>query len=262
MTNAAIAGAWSTWEESTSEHKRLAHAAEKVMKRWKNMTLSVPFATWVEQKAENSRLKKCAEKVVRRWLNASLAEAWATWTAKIADRSRLRELGGKIIKRWTNQALSGCFQNWLASLIENKNMKLTAKKVVARWTRSCVGITFLLWVEVVEERNDADKQNEVSAEIVVLEAQHKNAMTTLKGQLLNMEKASMGVSGLGQGTKRQQELAGSIAFFALAMWQRQAARAIKSKLQFRIQVHQKTISNLGFEQQINDKLLNQFELVV
>ena len=69
-------------------------------------------------------------------------------------------------------------------------------------------------------------------QVAAVEERNRAALQGLKEEILKMEKANIaGAFGLGQGSKRQQELAGSIAFYALAMWQRQAARSSKSKLQ-------------------------------
>jgi hypothetical protein len=245
----------------------LEKAAKKIVTRRENMTLCVPFTTWRQQIDESARLKSCCEKVVRRWLSLSLAEAWRTWTAKVADRSRLQELGSKIIKRWKNQALSSCFLRWVSRVYESKNMKVKAKKVLANWSRSSIALAFGLWLELVDEKDAAAAQDQVSAQVAAAEAaeQERNraALKGLREEILKMEKASIaGTFGFGQGSKRQQELAGSIAFFALSVWQRQAARSSKAKLQFRIQVHQKTISNLGYEANLSEKMLNHMELVV
>ena len=95
-----------------------------------------------------------------------------------------------------------------------------------------MALAFLLWCELVEQRLVAETQDKVSAEVAALEAQHNIAITRLKEEILKREKADIaGHWGLGQGSRRQQELTNSIVFYALCMWQRQATRAVINKLQ-------------------------------
>lgn len=222
------------WQDGVTEEKRLQLAAGKVMGRWKNLVLAVPFATWLDQTAEGTRLRSCAQKVVRRWFHQCMSHAWAAWAAMVADHLRLQEVGKRIIKRWSNQKLSSCFQHWLTQAMTHKSMKTIAKKVIYRWMRSSLASTLLLWMEVIDRKRAAENEDLVSVRVAALEEKHRSDLKELREEILKMEKASISAAfGMGNGSssKRQQELAASIASFALGMWQRQAARSVKSKLQ-------------------------------
>ena len=91
---------------------------------------------------------------------------------------------------------------------------------------------FLEWLNSLDEKRDAEKQARLCDEVSALKAQHNFALTKMREQILLMEKANINVAfGLTHGSKRQQELACSIAFYAMSMWQRQAARSVKNKLE-------------------------------
>ena len=120
-----------------------------------------------------------------------------------------------------------------------------------------------MWLEILQDRQVTQQQENRSEELAGLIQLHNSERQRLRQEILNMEKARIAaLCGLGQGSKRQQELASSIAFFAMAMWQRQAARSVRSKLEFRVQVHQKTIANIGDDAFLGERLLNQLELIV
>ena len=155
-----------------------------------------------------------------------------TWLGKLSARRRLHELGSKIIGHWKQLALTSGFARWVHMQQERREMKHKGKKVVARWARNSAMAVLLTWLQAVDDRKAEAEQQHVSHEVAALQAQHSASVRRLKEDMLKYEKAHIaGLVGLGQGTKVQQELAGSMAFFALAMWQRQTARAVKSKLQ-------------------------------
>jgi hypothetical protein len=65
----------------------LVQTAEKVMSRWLNLALSVPFASWSASLLEKKRLVRAAEQVIMRWEKLSLFVHFARWLRYVGMES-------------------------------------------------------------------------------------------------------------------------------------------------------------------------------
>jgi len=142
---------YNTWKLNVAERKRLKRAAEKLVKRWRQMALALPFGTWNTQVVDLKRLARSAAKVVSRWCLLAVAVPYATWHANVADTKRLKRMAEKLVKRWKQMALSVPFVSWKAQVVELKRQARTVEKIVSRWRLLAVTVPYATWHTNVAE---------------------------------------------------------------------------------------------------------------
>ena len=147
-----LASGVSCWYCLVAESKRLARAAEKVVKRWQSLARARAFSTWLEQAADRRILGAAATRVMRRWKHLCMGVPFCTWVEQVKTQARQKEVMGTMIARMRSGLASKAFCKWKHNASNMLWQRKTTAKVVSRLRRACSSKAFATYAQQVAGR--------------------------------------------------------------------------------------------------------------
>ena len=143
--NLALSVPYETWHYRVTDAKRLSHAARKIICKWRRLRLVVPFESWHLNIFEHRRLYKVAGVVLVRWYKMRLSSSWTTWLQHCELRKRYKHMGLVTVKRLLNRTLSAGFSRWCDFTAEVSVLRTKVESVLARWINQEASRSFNMW---------------------------------------------------------------------------------------------------------------------
>ena len=96
------------WTRQASIAKSQRVISTTIVKRWRAMSLAVPFSAWAFDASQQRRLREVADKVVRRWNQRSLAAPFASWRDACSGRAAASAVpaASELVLRWNKLRLN------------------------------------------------------------------------------------------------------------------------------------------------------------
>ena len=161
----AVSVPFQTWHDNVQEHRRLARAGDKILRRWRLVALLSPFETWITRVQERKRLWRITHKVARQWRFRVLALALHRWQEAAAmnllqrclssrgARALVRLRGAvmmRALKAWEAQSSA---RRWQRSKLARASAWVTWRGVLKAWAA---------WVEGMRRRRTLTRAHGVT----------------------------------------------------------------------------------------------------
>ena len=96
MRNVLAYRGFASWADTMASNQRLRRAGNKIVRRWSQQQLAIPFGSWAENAAARKRVRRGAQAMLTRWANLRLAAPYESWVqhtrAKVQERAELEWL--------------------------------------------------------------------------------------------------------------------------------------------------------------------------
>ena len=120
------------------EDKRRRHALDKIVRRWRRLSLSAPFDDWVDWVNEVSANRVKMSKFTHRMKTVYSTRAFWTWRDTRAELERQRRVmarAERYFARANAQVLTRGFNTWAESASDAKRHRHSLQKIITRWQR-------------------------------------------------------------------------------------------------------------------------------
>jgi hypothetical protein len=138
-----VSSAFRGWFARMQRHKHIYLIGARVMLRWRQIELSIPFCSLREMSHEQKQHRLIMSKIIRRWQNGALVRAWSMWQ----DRCTCTKKMARLINVWRNKTLSAAFFGWEEHAQHQRTRRETCQRVILRMKNMCISRALSMWEE-------------------------------------------------------------------------------------------------------------------